>query len=101
MLPFMAQGACQAIEDAAVLARCLADAAPATVADGLRRYEKIRQPRVWQVQRASRDNVVTYHLPDGGAQRARDARYAALMAASPWAARGWLFAYDADAGATG
>jgi len=101
MLPFMAQGACQAIEDAAVLARCLADAAPATVADGLRRYEKIRQPRVWQVQRASRDNVVTYHLPDGDAQRARDARYAALMAESPWAARGWLFAYDADAAATG
>ena len=95
MLPFMAQGACQAIEDAVVLARCLEAASDATVVDALRRYETIRRPRVDRVQRASRDNLTTFHLPDGEAQRARDARYAALMAEGPWAARGWLFDYDA------
>jgi 2-polyprenyl-6-methoxyphenol hydroxylase-like FAD-dependent oxidoreductase len=96
MLPFMAQGACQAVEDAVVLARCLAEAHPGAVVDALRRYETSRRPRVDRVQRASRDNLTTFHLHDGEAQRARDARYAALMAESPWAARGWLFAHDAE-----
>ncbi|HET7341132.1 MAG TPA: FAD-dependent monooxygenase [Methylomirabilota bacterium] len=100
MLPFLAQGACQAIEDAAVLARCLQGIAPAAVPEALRRYEAIRKPRVWQVQRASRDNVVTYHLPDGQAQRERDARYAASMAASPWGARAWIYEYDAEEAAS-
>jgi salicylate hydroxylase len=97
MLPFLAQGACQAIEDAVVLARCLVEAGTGAVAAALRRYEATRQPRVGQVQRASRDNATTYHLADGEAQRERDARYAALMADGPWAARGWLFEHDAEA----
>ena len=97
MLPFMAQGACQAIEDAAVLARCLAKATRDDVPHALARYEAIRKPRAIAVQRASRENATLYHLPDGDDQRARDARYAAHMAAGPFAARGWLFAYDADA----
>jgi salicylate hydroxylase len=96
MLPFMAQGACQAIEDAAVLTRCLADATRETLPAALLRYQEIRQPRVWEVQRASRQNATTYHLPDGEAQRARDAQWAALNARGPYAARGWLFQYEAD-----
>jgi 2-polyprenyl-6-methoxyphenol hydroxylase-like FAD-dependent oxidoreductase len=99
MLPFLAQGACQAVEDAVVLALCLQRVPAAAVPQALGRYERLRKPRVWQVQRASRENVVTYHLPDGDAQRARDARYAALMAESPWRVRGWLFDYDAMAAA--
>ena len=95
MLPFMAQGACQAIEDAAVLARCLTSATRDEVPEALARYEAIRAPRATEVQRASRENATLYHLPDGPAQEARDARYAAHMAAGPFAARGWLFAYDA------
>jgi salicylate hydroxylase len=97
MLPFMAQGACQAIEDAAVLARYLATAHGGAIPDALRRYEDIRAPRVRAVQRASRENATTYHLPDGPAQRERDAHYAALTADGPYAARGWLFSYDAEA----
>lgn len=96
MLPFMAQGACQAVEDAAVLARCLADDVADTPA-ALRRYEAIRKPRVWEVQRASWRNATTYHLPDGEDQRARDAAWAASAARGPYAERGWLFAYDAEA----
>lgn len=97
MLPFMAQGACQAIEDAAVLARCLATAGAQTIPAALRRYQDIRAPRVRAVQRASRENATTYHLADGLAQRERDAQYEALIADGPYAARGWLFSYDAEA----
>jgi salicylate hydroxylase len=85
------------VEDAVVLARCLGEASRHDIPDALKRYETVRRPRVDRVQRASRDNLTTFHLADGDAQQVRDARYAALMAESPWAARGWLFAYDADA----
>jgi salicylate hydroxylase len=97
MLPFMAQGACQAVEDAVVLARCLggarSDAVPAALSD----YETTRKPRVWDVQRASWRNATTYHLPDGEGQRERDAAWAASAARGPYSERGWLFAYDAEA----
>ncbi len=85
MVPFMAQGACQAIEDAAVLDRCLAevpDDDPAAVALALRRYERTRRPRASELQARSFDNATTFHLPDGEAQRARDAAYARAPNAS-------------------
>ncbi|MCR9137427.1 MAG: FAD-dependent monooxygenase [Alphaproteobacteria bacterium] len=56
MTPFMAQGAGQAIEDAVVLARCLAGVGPDAVEAALRRYEAARQTRTAQIQRASRGN---------------------------------------------
>jgi 2-polyprenyl-6-methoxyphenol hydroxylase-like FAD-dependent oxidoreductase len=52
MTPNMGQGACTAIEDAVVLARCVA-AAGATPA-GLRRYEALRAPRTRWIVRQSR-----------------------------------------------
>lgn len=63
MLPFLAQGGAIAIEDAAVLARCLErndEPAPA-----LRAYERDRAARVARVQREARRNAWRYHL--GGA----------------------------------
>lgn len=99
MLPFMAQGACQAVEDAVVLARCLTGAAPDAVPAVLRDYETVRKPRVWDVQRASWRNATTYHLPDGESQRQRDAAWAASAARGPYSERGWLFAHDAEASA--
>jgi salicylate hydroxylase len=95
MLPFMAQGACQSIEDAVVLARGLAAATPATIPAALTEYETLRKPRVWQVQRASWRNATVYHLRDGENQRERDAAWAASAARGPYSERGWLFAYDA------
>jgi salicylate hydroxylase len=97
MLPFLAQGACQAVEDAAVLARCLAGRDGAAVPEALARYEGLRKPRATRVQRGSFANAATYHLPDGPEQRARDAHYAALASEEPYAARGWLFDHDAEA----
>jgi salicylate hydroxylase len=96
MLPFLAQGACQAIEDAAVLSGCLAQADRRSVPDALVRYEALRKARASRVQQGSFENATLYHLPDGPAQQARDARYAALAGEGPYAARGWLFEYDPD-----
>lgn len=97
MLPFMAQGACQAVEDAAVLAGCLATAKPDAVPEAVRRYETMRKARVWAIQHASYRNATIYHLPDGERQRERDAAWASSAARGPYAERGWLFAYDAEA----
>jgi 2-polyprenyl-6-methoxyphenol hydroxylase-like FAD-dependent oxidoreductase len=61
MLPYLAQGAAMAIEDAAVLAACLArnrdDASTA-----LRRYEASRLPRTRRVQRDAHRNGTVYHM---------------------------------------
>jgi salicylate hydroxylase len=53
MLQYLAQGACQAIEDAECLARQLA-AHPGDVVGGFRAYEAERVPRTARVQRAAR-----------------------------------------------
>jgi salicylate hydroxylase len=92
MFPFFAQGAGQAIEDAAALAVCLADRGT-TVADALARYEAVRAPRTARVQLASRGRRGHHHLPDGPEQRARDAAFAAD---DPLAHNAWLYSYDAE-----
>ncbi len=56
MLPYMAQGAANALEDAAVLSRCLEGVAPEGIAAALKRYEKTRLPRTSRVQLTSRRN---------------------------------------------
>ena len=63
-LPFMAQGAAMAIEDAAVLARCLsADSEnEQDCATTLLRYEALRRQRTADVQRGSRRNATIFHL---------------------------------------
>jgi salicylate hydroxylase len=65
MLPFAAQGAGMAIEDGAVLAKCIAerqDESPKAVAIALQRYARLRRPRVKQVQRSARQAGLIYHL---------------------------------------
>lgn len=56
MVPFMAQGACMAIEDAVVLSRALEGAAPAEVPAALARYQAARIPRTAEIQRSSLAN---------------------------------------------
>jgi salicylate hydroxylase len=53
MLPFMAQGAAMALEDAIVLARCLER--DAGIADALARYERARRERTGWCQLQSRE----------------------------------------------
>ena len=56
MVPFMAQGACMAIEDAVVLARALDTAETPDISDALERYEAERKPRTARVQESSLAN---------------------------------------------
>lgn len=69
MLPFAAQGAAMAIEDAAVLARKLDTSAE--IATALRRYEAERRPRVERIVETALENDRIYHL-SGAAAFARD-----------------------------
>jgi salicylate hydroxylase len=92
MFPFFAQGAAQSIEDAVVLARCLADDTANPVA-ALRRYEQLRIPRATRLQAASHGRAQVNHLPDGPEQRKRDAAFAQ---GDPLAANGWIYSYNPD-----
>ncbi len=65
MLPFLAQGAAMAIEDAAVLAHALASAPGGGIAAAMRSYERQRRARTARVQASARANDRVYHL--GGA----------------------------------
>ena len=95
MLPFMAQGAAQAIEDGATLAGCLPQTAAGNVPEALRRYEALRLPRASRVQRLSEVNKTRFHLPDGPAQQARDAEMAGGTTDFSVKAVAWLYGYDA------
>lgn len=53
MTPYMAQGAASALEDAAILARCLDGVTQDGLARALRRYEATRKPRTSRIQRVS------------------------------------------------
>lgn len=57
MLPFMAQGAGMALEDAVVLGRCLAGVGPDEVPAALTRYQRARLERTAAVQAGSRGNT--------------------------------------------
>ena len=85
MLPFMAQGAVMAIEDANTLAQCLASAA-AAYPSALQRYEYLRRERTATVQQMSRDNIQFFHNADipNLAERMSSHREAHL----------WLYSFD-------
>jgi salicylate hydroxylase len=86
MEPFQAQGAAQAIEDAFVLAECLA-ASRGDMTAALGRYEAVRMTRAEGLQSSSHTAADVFYLPDGEEQRKRDRRYTTLHATSPWGPR--------------
>jgi 2-polyprenyl-6-methoxyphenol hydroxylase-like FAD-dependent oxidoreductase len=57
MTPYMAQGAAAAMEDAAVLTRCLQDVEGDDVPGAFRRYEAHRKPRTSRIQKISSANT--------------------------------------------
>jgi salicylate hydroxylase len=86
-LPYMAQGAAMAIEDAALLARVLE--LPAPLPEQLARYASHRAPRTARVVRESTEMGELYHIQD--AQQMRDAFVARDIARSR---NEWLYPYD-------
>lgn len=90
MLPFLAQGAAQAIEDADALGRALAS--DQDIPRALKSYEAMRLPRSSRVQQQSRRQGEIYHL-SGPAALARDIGLRALGGERMLARFDWL--YDA------
>lgn len=74
MLPFMAQGACQAVEDAVVLGRCLGESGKPPE-EAIQVYEGLRKERTAKIQLLSRGNE---WLKQGGSPDSAD----------------WLYGYD-------
>ncbi|PCH34614.1 FAD/NAD(P)-binding domain-containing protein [Wolfiporia cocos MD-104 SS10] len=73
MLPYRAQGAAMAIEDAAVLGNLLSHISHISqLKPLLYAYESLRLPRTAATQASSRLNQKIFHLPDGPEQEARD-----------------------------
>ena len=93
MLPFIAQGAAQAIEDGATLTACLSAAGP-DIGGALGRYERLRLPRTSRLQALSAANKTRLHLPDGPRQQARDAELA--TGATDWSVGtvAWIYEHD-------
>ncbi|EIN04497.1 FAD/NAD(P)-binding domain-containing protein [Punctularia strigosozonata HHB-11173 SS5] len=80
MLPYRAQGAAMAIEDAAVLGNLFSRiSSHAQIGPLLRAYQFLRYDRASATQSSSRLNQKIFHLPDGPEQRHRDAQMRAAM----------------------
>ncbi|KAJ5760238.1 hypothetical protein N7520_007394 [Penicillium odoratum] len=99
MLPYLAQGAAQAVEDAAVLRQVLAQ--DVHMAAALKQYEQIRMPRASLVQAKTREHQYILHVDDGHEQQNRDKKLALDAAENPvfWGyddRRKWLFSHDAE-----
>jgi salicylate hydroxylase len=90
MLPYLAQGAAAAIEDAAVLARRLTEM-PADPGSAMRRYESERRRRTARIQRAARRNGTVYHL--GGAAFLRTLALIAMGGGRILARYDWLYGW--------
>src|SRR4029077_1021554 len=93
MLPFAAQGAGMAIEDAAVLAHTLSEGPLDTatgVAAALKRYAKLRRARVARVQRAAQSQGRIYHLT-GAMALARDLAIKAIGPQRVLARQSWIY----------
>ena len=95
MMPFLAQGAAMAIEDAAVLGRALA-ATPGDVPAAFAAYAAERKPRVAKVWKAARQTGNHYHQ-SGVIAAARDF---ILRTAGPdlvLRRNDWIYRWRADA----
>jgi salicylate hydroxylase len=93
MLPFAAQGAGMAIEDAAVLAKCLGESQHErgpSIPAAMQRYARLRRSRVTRVQRAARQSGRIYHLR-GAAALARDLAIRAIGPKRMLARQNWIY----------
>ncbi|KAJ7037624.1 hypothetical protein C8F04DRAFT_1091926 [Mycena alexandri] len=84
MLPYRAQGAAMALEDAAVLGNIFSRLSHKDhIGQFLDAYQQIRIGRTTSTQAASWSNRKTFHLPDGPAQELRDQSMRLAMVGVP------------------
>jgi salicylate hydroxylase len=69
---------------------------PNDIPAALRLYEQLRLPRASRLQGMSETNKARFHMPDGQAQRERDAEMAGGETDWSWAAIAWLYEHDAE-----
>jgi salicylate hydroxylase len=93
MVPFLAAGAGQSIEDAWVFARVLARRQH-DVPGALLEYERRRLPRTTRIQAGARAVVKLMHESDGGRVRDRNGRWKGLARIDPFAETSWGLAWD-------
>jgi salicylate hydroxylase len=92
-LPFLAQGANMALEDAIILARCLDDA---DIPSALRRYEAARLERTARIVRGSSENTRRFHNPALGSPEGAAAYVGREFTPEKVSQRyDWLYEYDA------
>jgi salicylate hydroxylase len=97
MLPFAAQGAAMAIEDAAVLAKCIGERqneGQAALAAALQRYARLRRPRVMRLQRSAQQAGRIYHLA-GPLALARDLVIKAMGPKRMLSRQDWIYNWQA------
>ena len=94
VLPFLAQGAGLAIEDAVVIARAL-KANPSAPAKAFAIYQQARIARAAKLTKAARENGRTYHM-DGFAAGARDLVLRQTPAKLLISRYDWLYGFQAD-----
>lgn len=101
MLPYLAQGAAQAIEDGATLAEELENCVSTDdIPRAMQQYQKKRKRRAETIQAGARKNGDIWHLPDGDEQEERDTLMKARDGHNPdqWSDREfqqWLFGWNA------
>lgn len=95
MLPFQAQGAAMAIEDAVSIARLLVNTD--NIEAAFAEYERLRQPRVNRVQDISASNGRIFHMR-APLSLARDAVVRLQGPKSHFARLGWIYDHDPTAG---
>ena len=99
MLPYLAQGACMAIEDGYALAASLARH-PGDVPGALKEYEAARRARTARVQLLARARAVENHLDSPLSQVKRNIRYALQRFADPKKHTykiEWIYGHDVTA----
>jgi salicylate hydroxylase len=101
MLPYLGQGACQAMEDGCVLAAALAST-PGELRAGLELYERARRPRASRVVMLARERGVDNHLVSPLAAWRRDLMIAVRKRVGrDQEGRGASWIWDYDAGSEG
>lgn len=93
MVPFLAAGAGQSIEDAWTLARVLARRQH-DVPGALLEYQRRRLPRTTRIQAGARAVVKLMHETDAGRLRNRNARWKGMARIDPLAETSWGLAWD-------